>query len=103
MQEALTNVARHAAATRVDVLVRAGDSLVVEVADDGRGVTEAAATRGGGMGLLGMRERARALDGTLELVPRQPRGTIVRLTLPLQLVAAEDRPADSTAPREASA
>lgn len=61
-QEALTNVARHAEARRVDVrLAAVGDRVRLEVVDDGRGLAEGADRRG--FGMLGMAERARALGG----------------------------------------
>jgi signal transduction histidine kinase len=74
--EALTNVARHAHATRAAVnIVRAGDRLVVEVSDDGVGGAEPAA----GTGLRGLRDRVTALGGTMHLVspPGGPTSLIV--------------------------
>ena len=70
VQEAVTNIARHSGATRARVSVARSDgTLVLEVADDGRGATAAdagAPARPPGNGLQGMRERARALGGTFE-------------------------------------
>lgn len=69
VQEALTNVVRHARASRVLVAVhRQADALEIEVVDDGRGDARASGVVGAaepGYGLVGMRERAEALDGTL--------------------------------------
>jgi hypothetical protein len=81
LQEALTNVARHAGATgvRVDLRVDADNLLTLIVADDGSGVHAQAA----GLGLLGMRERARAWNGTFEVSAVPGTGTEVRLALPL--------------------
>lgn len=82
VQESLTNVARHAQATRVHVSIRYGPELVIEVADDGRaGPTEQPILPGNG--LTGMRERAAAVGGTLEAGPRPEGGFIVRATLPM--------------------
>ena len=69
MQEALTNTLRHARATRAEVTVRyaAATRVEVDVRDDGRA---APATGGRGHGLVGMRERAALLGGTLEAGPR---------------------------------
>lgn len=79
-QEALTNAARHAAATRVELsLRRLGECVVLEVTDDGRGMREG--TVGGG--LRGMRERARSVGGTLEVGGAPGRGTRVRLAVPV--------------------
>lgn len=83
-QEALTNVVRHANATRVHVrlFLRLGN-IVLEVADDGIGVPSLAPQSS--LGLLGMRERARRLDGTCEVRPRDTgKGTAVTLTVPLR-------------------
>ncbi len=87
VQEGLTNVVRHAHATRATVrLTRSPGELVVEVDDNGRGPT-GPGVDGDGRGLAGMRERARALGGSLEAGPRPGRGFRVRATLPL---ATED-------------
>jgi len=83
-QEALTNVARHAGATQVDVRLGARDGrLEMEVADDGVGLPEAM-PRAGSLGLLGMSERARRLGGECEVRRRAPRGTVVSLSIPLR-------------------
>jgi signal transduction histidine kinase len=69
VQEALTNVLRHADATRATVLVRAdADCLTIAVTDDGT-VGGTPSSRGAGAGVRGMRERAAALGGTLEAGP----------------------------------
>ena len=83
VQEALTNVLRHASATRVDVRMRDdGGRVVVEVRDDGRGMTDDARAKPRSMGLLGMRERAAAFGGRVEFLAGAGQGTTVRLTLP---------------------
>ncbi|WP_157509424.1 sensor histidine kinase [Glaciibacter superstes] len=81
VQEALSNVRRHASASRVEVIVRyAPDSVVLEVRDDGTGghgdVTH-------GHGLIGMRERAALYGGSLEAVASDGRGFTVRAVLPM--------------------
>jgi signal transduction histidine kinase len=85
VSEALTNVAKHAAASvvqiRVDTLERGGsDVLRVEVRDNGRG----GATVPGGGGLLGLKDRVEALGGRLVLDSPPGSGTTLRLELPLQ-------------------
>ena len=80
VQEALTNVTRHAGAHHATVRVRYADPLLVEVVDDGRG---GAAVPGNG--LVGMRERAAALGGDVEIGPRPGGGFGVRASLPLVL------------------
>jgi signal transduction histidine kinase len=80
VQECLTNVIRHARAGRADVRVATTDTdLEVEVTDDGRGQDGGA---GSGVGLLGMRERAQALGGTLTWGDAEPSGFRVTARLP---------------------
>ncbi len=78
VQEALTNVARHAGATRVEVSLRyhAG-ALALEIADDGRGITDGERLGSGSFGLLGMRERAYLHGGDLTVAGEPGRGTTV--------------------------
>ncbi len=86
VEEALTNVMRHAGARSVTVsLVHSDDRLTVAVEDDGAGFDPAARrlSAGCGMGLLCMEERARLLDGTLQVDSAPGRGTAVRLGLPV--------------------
>jgi signal transduction histidine kinase len=93
-QEALTNVARHSGAARATVrIVRADGGLVVEVEDDGHGSagSPASSASGGGNGIAGMRERARALGGNLQAGPRVGGGYRVRAWLPLPDDQSDDR------------
>jgi signal transduction histidine kinase len=90
VQEALTNVSRHAEASRAVVSVTERDGVVrAAVTDDGKGLPEAdrLGPRGdgleGGFGMSGMRERAELVGGELELVPAPGQGTVMRLTVPL--------------------
>ena len=84
VQEALTNVARHAQASAVHLDVQLRDGrLVVEITDDGRGIPAAAVTDAASVGLVGMRERIGRWHGTVEIAGLAGRGTIVRLTCPL--------------------
>lgn len=79
-QEALTNVARHAAASTVEVqLGRSGDVVELRVLDDGIGIAPDAR----GTGLRGMRERATLVGGTVEVRRRDGGGTQVTLRVPL--------------------
>jgi signal transduction histidine kinase len=82
VQEALTNVAKHAGATRVSVIVRGHDHVVsVVVEDDGRGFEGAG--RAQGLGLVSMRERAELLDGTLRVESAPGQGTRVAVEVPV--------------------
>lgn len=79
--EAITNVVRHAGATSCVVRLSVDrDGLIVEVADDGRGIDVAA---GSGVGLRSMDERASEVGGDVDLLARPGGGTIVRARLPL--------------------
>jgi PAS domain S-box-containing protein len=86
LQEALTNVFRHANASRVELRIRnTGASLVIEAEDDGKGfdVERVLKNPGArGLGLVSMQERARMLGGALRIVSQEGRGTCVTLTLP---------------------
>ncbi|MDB6169147.1 MAG: response regulator [Verrucomicrobia bacterium] len=85
LQESLTNIARHAHATLVDVEFTETPlfaSLVV--ADNGRGITPAQIAAPRSIGLVGMRERAQAFGGTLEITGAPATGTTVRVHLPLE-------------------
>jgi PAS domain S-box-containing protein len=82
VQEALTNVARHARASRVRIrLAHQDDALVLEVADDGVGMREAVA-HGPALGLLGMKERAAGFGGQVSHAPGPDGGTLVRVRVP---------------------
>jgi two-component system sensor histidine kinase UhpB len=81
-QESLTNVARHADASRVELGLEPGaNSVVLRVVDDGRGIAEARALNGNG-GLRGMRERALLVSGALAVKPARDGGVEVRLEVP---------------------
>jgi len=96
VQEALTNVARHAQASRVEIGIRtrrdagAGDSLELRVADNGCGVNLSAPHVG--LGLVGMRERAAAFGGALALASSPGAGFRLTATLPLSAAAAPAAP-----------
>ena len=83
VQEALTNVTRHARATQVEVCVRPTQGgLIIEVSDDGTGFRPQDMQENG-FGLLSMRERAAAVGGTLVLDSRPGEGTRMRVELPV--------------------
>jgi signal transduction histidine kinase len=91
LQEALSNVARHAGASAVAIqLARESDAMVLSVQDNGRGVPPGTNPRdferNGHMGLAGMRERIRALGGDIDLTSTPGGG--VRLTVRVPLAAA---------------
>ncbi|EIF28416.1 PAS domain S-box [Burkholderia sp. Ch1-1] len=91
VQEALTNVARHAHADKVTIdLARDGKTCVLRVADNGRGMTPAAPPRPTSFGLLGMRERVHHLNGAMS-IDSAP-GCGFRLTIIFPLDAVERKP-----------
>jgi PAS domain S-box-containing protein len=84
LQESLTNIARHAEATRVEVtLERAGNRATLTVRDNGRGFEPARPRQRGSHGLLGLRERAYLLDGEIRIDSAPGAGTFIELRLPL--------------------
>ncbi len=85
LQEALTNIVRHADATRVEISLRAGpDQLALSISDNGRGVTAAELHDRKAIGLLGMRERAQNIGGAVRITGETGRGTTVLVTIPLE-------------------
>jgi PAS domain S-box-containing protein len=84
LQEALTNVVRHAHASRVDVtLDHEQGNLICRVQDNGQGMVDSA-RKAGSLGLIGMRERARLVGGTLSIESVPGQGTTITVTIPLQ-------------------
>jgi signal transduction histidine kinase len=85
VQEALTNVVKHADARHVSVVVTRKNGVVsVVIEDDGKGFEPERAAEGGGVGLLGMRERVQLLDGTLSVESSPGAGTTLVLEVPVQ-------------------
>jgi signal transduction histidine kinase len=87
LQETLTNVARHAAATRVDVSLDEKEGYVrLRVQDNGRGITQSETNGSTSFGLLGMRERVKLRSGDFAIRGIPGQGTTVVITLPLNRV-----------------
>jgi len=89
VQEALTNIRKHANATRVNLRLQfQEDRLLVEIHDNGRGFnlsqTINSAISVGHLGLLGMKQRAEMLGGDIKITTNEGRGTIITLSLPVQ-------------------
>jgi PAS domain S-box-containing protein len=83
-QETLTNILRHAGATRVDVtMARGAAAFVLSVSDNGRGITESEKDGQMSIGLLGMRERAHLLGGEVEITGVEGEGTTVTVRFPV--------------------
>ncbi|MDX1514407.1 MAG: ATP-binding protein, partial [Gammaproteobacteria bacterium] len=84
LEEALTNVARHANAGRVEVTIcKRRRRLFMEVRDDGRGITPAQFDAPGSVGIAAMRERAAGLGGRFRMLRDPVAGTRLRLWVPV--------------------
>jgi PAS domain S-box-containing protein len=84
LQESLTNVAKHARATRVEVMVdRIDGAITLSVRDNGCGFTPQAPRKPGSFGLMGLRERAYALGGEVEIHSEPSQGTRVDVRIPI--------------------
>jgi signal transduction histidine kinase len=82
VQEALTNVVKHAQADRVSILLQRKDGLVVAVIeDDGRGFVSG--SDGGGLGLVGMKERVELVKGRLQIETSEGKGTTLVVEVPV--------------------
>jgi signal transduction histidine kinase len=83
-QEAITNVARHASASRIEVVLKARNStLTLAIVDDGRGFNPLELSDSEGLGVAGMRERASLVGGTLEVYSQPGEGTRVFFKVPV--------------------
>jgi len=101
VQEALTNITKHAKAHQVIVdLTLSADVLSVEVQDDGQGLSLADRAKATSYGLLGLRERAAGVGGWLEVSSQPGRGTSLLLSIPLTEAAAQRAAADFADPDE---
>jgi signal transduction histidine kinase len=90
-QEALTNIIRHAKATRVDVLLaEENGALVLTVKDNGRGISEEEIANTRSIGLVGMRERAMLIGGDIALQGAPGKGTTMTLRVPLERQVKEE-------------
>jgi len=95
VQESVSNVLKHAAASSLRVTITRGERLCVIVEDDGVGFTSSPVSdgaRGDGLGLISMRERAWQLGGTLTIATVPGAGTRVAATLPVALARHQSQP-----------
>jgi signal transduction histidine kinase len=84
VQESLTNIIRHADATNVEIKLREKDGiLVMEIKDNGKGITESAITNSRSFGLIGIRERAHSLGGEVDIIGTQDAGTRITVNMPI--------------------
>jgi PAS domain S-box-containing protein len=91
VQEALTNIARHAGATSVTLtLYRLDGQLLVSIRDDGRGIAAADMEKAQSLGLIGMRERVLGMQGEMTVSGDEPPGTRIDIVLPIAAKADSD-------------
>ncbi|MBC8751139.1 MULTISPECIES: PAS domain-containing sensor histidine kinase [Paraburkholderia] len=91
VQEALTNVARHADATLVTLSLHAGNqTFVLRIADNGQGAHRMAEPAGKSFGLLGIRERAHMLGGAVDIHTTRGEGFVLTVTIPSETVQARE-------------
>ncbi len=84
-QETLTNIARHANSKKVRVgIKKKSKKVILEISDNGRGITESEITDPKSLGLLGMQERARVLGGEIEIRGAQGKGTKITAVIPIK-------------------
>jgi PAS domain S-box-containing protein len=85
LQEALTNVARHALATHIKIRLGKNDgALLLEIEDNGRGITASELEDSQSFGIMGMRERALVFGGEVNFIGQPGKGTTVRVLIPLE-------------------
>jgi len=85
-QEALTNIARHAGASVVEIgVIRQNGEAIFSIRDNGRGFDVGNLIKKRSLGLIGMRERARLLGGELNIESKPGNGTLVKLTVPVSV------------------
>ncbi len=91
VQEALTNIARHAQASNVTItLYRINGEVLLTVRDDGRGIAAGDMEKAQSLGLVGMRERVWAMDGDITISADEPTGTRIDIVLPLPRPRTDD-------------
>jgi signal transduction histidine kinase len=84
-QEALTNVARHSGARHVRMQLEAGGAdICLRIADDGRGMPDTAPDGRRGLGLIGMRARARSAEGDVSIRSRPGEGVVIEVRVPIR-------------------
>ncbi len=87
-QEALTNVFRHANATTIEIsLYKKTENIILEVKDNGKGITKEQITNARSYGLTGIRERAHLLGGKVKIVGIPGKGTTLKVSIPLVKIA----------------
>jgi signal transduction histidine kinase len=96
LQEALTNITRHASASTADIVLKFvdPDSVMLMVRDNGKGITNEQLSKPESFGLMGIRERIDSLDGEVNIEGAPDRGTTIKVIIPLN--SREDSDAEDT-------
>jgi signal transduction histidine kinase len=96
LQEALTNITRHASASTADIVLKFvdPDSVMLMVSDNGKGITNEQLSKPESFGLMGIRERIDSLDGEVNIEGAPDRGTTIKVIIPLN--SKEDSDAEDT-------
>ena len=85
-QETLTNITRHAEATKVKIhLIKEVDKLMLEVVDNGKGITKEQMSKPNSFGLMGMHERVNFWRGEIKILGEKDKGTTVKVSIPLEV------------------
>jgi signal transduction histidine kinase len=92
VQEALTNIVKHAQATRVEVLLSMSEeTLLLSVTDNGKGISLDSETHTGALGIIGLRERVRSLNGKFIITGKPGKGTRMLVTVPVKQAYAVEQ------------
>ena len=92
VQEALNNIAKHASASRVDIVFEKRDGkIILVIEDDGKGFSPKGKRAEKGLGLTGMSERAQLVGGTFEIESSRGKGTTIYVTVPLESALVNSR------------
>jgi signal transduction histidine kinase len=84
LQEALTNVLRHASATKVNIKIKKEKGyFTLSISDDGKGISESEKSEQQSLGILGMRERAHLIGSEIEIKGTEGKGTVVTVRVPI--------------------
>jgi two-component system sensor histidine kinase UhpB len=93
MQESLTNISRHAKASRADIwLSKAGENIILTISDNGIGITADEIKSNKSFGIIGMKERVASFKGSFEIYPGKEKGTEIKINFPLNYKGRHENP-----------
>lgn len=95
-QEACTNIVRHAKATKIEIVLKeTPEEVELKISDNGKGITDKEISNPKSFGLMGIKERAMSLGGTVEISGAENKGTTVRVRIPKESVMEKSGDKDS--------